>query len=894
MIAEFSFLATRARRFRSKLKLLLLKFRSKLVNNSINETFGLLSHEFLSSITSVDGTVSTAGLRYVAMAASYLYCTTKDASEDYLENEVLRLFKIFREHENIREFLKGAYIDFFSLKDIDASSESSTHMKVAAKFVCNLVQKFLFFPAAAKPPTFFPPLHLIPRNSTSYSTVVPSKLGHHDSADADAIALSNEPVVKYIWPCEYFSSVPLLHSAALTVSTNIGKRTFDDMISKSSSKEEKLRAEIHSLRQNQTELKKTIESKIDECRAIVKKEREKKKSKDSKHKAKLIKLEAIKQEKELREKEKENVKILKDQERQKREMERKLMREEERFKREEDRKEKLAEKSKENAKLPSFEDEAIKEEKAENLEGKGRKDRSKAASANVDVVIKKTKIEVPHYLSILSDLSGGGYYSLQSALHDPSRRIGIDSALNVIVPLRGWKYEEIGIDSENVSDHAWFDPRICAFCKLGEDDYVDCININLSPTCTDVEGMLTAQSLESDSIQNVKSNDDLLTLSQLETSESVQHNSQSVDLEYEPEILESSDERSAFYFYCLELKSKHNCEFSEEELTSRWKHLSEEDRRPYDELFAQAANSTIVQESVSLSVENLESGTSRKRERVRSSRFLEFEDLDFLDKKKPRMSNSQAAGSNSRQESKKNIKEEYDSKNLIKSSDIYGRMIPLPDGNSGHINCVRWCSDVVERSGYLSNAAELKNFSHLSRICAVCGQRRACIACEHSSCRKFFHLGCALSVGCKFSEARLSNESDSIYHEVYTFVHCPAHAESRLAKPFELTHIWKPSNPTRLMSVLDNVDDVDSNIFSEENGFIIGQQIAISRRLISSSFGLSFPSKLSQRAVRSGGICGSGVGFRGTARLFSLLANGQGKPCRFSDVHSIYHNFYVP
>ena len=89
------------------------------------------------------------------------------------------------------------------------------------------------------------------------------------------------------------------------------------------------------------------------------------------------------------------------------------------------------------------------------------------------------------------------------------------------------------------------------------------------------------------------------------------------------------------FFYCLELKSKHNCEFSEEELTSRWKHLSEEDRRPYDELFAQAANSAIVQESVSSSVGNLESGNSRKRERVRSSRFLEFEDLDFVDKKKP-------------------------------------------------------------------------------------------------------------------------------------------------------------------------------------------------------------------------------------------------------------------
>ena len=169
----------------------------------------------------------------------------------------------------------------------------------------------------------------------------------------------------------------------------------------------------------------------------------------------------------------------------------------------------------------------------------------------------------------------------------------------------------------------------------------------------------------------------------------------------------------------------------------------------------------------------------------------------------------------------------YETKRMVRAEELFGRIIPLPDGTYSHINCVRWCINVVERGGTLINAIPLKENIYQARMCCVCGQRRACITCSNKACAKFFHVGCAMTVGkaielfssplspfpfsllcilfllfpfsffshsfctliriisilfllfyssgCNFYEARLSNEDRESPHDIYSFMLCPVH-----------------------------------------------------------------------------------------------------------------------
>jgi hypothetical protein len=321
--------------------------------------------------------------------------------------------------------------------------------------------------------------------------------------------------------------------------------------------------------------------------------------------------------------------------------------------------------------------------------------------------------------------------------------------------------------------------------------------------------------------------------------------------------------KDALYFYALELGLDRIQ--NDDELKIKWDLLAKTDRDSFESLAVSESlrNTSIINSSVE---------SSRKRDRARSSRLQDFDDISVSDKKKYR--SSLTASSSTKAEPRKSTKEDYDKKSLIPVSKVYGRLIPLADGNFGHINCIRWCPNIIERGGYLYNAGSVKNFSHQMRSCAVCSQRMACLSCEFPACRKFFHFGCAVSVGCRFSEARLSTENGVGPHDIYNFMHCPAHADSRMTKPFQLNYLWKPTNPTRLFTVFDDSEEgIDD---SSMESVVATQQVAVSRRLVSSSFGLSFTTKNSQRAVRSGGICASGVGFKGTENLLGSLLQAKG------------------
>ena len=115
---------------------------------------------------------------------------------------------------------------------------------------------------------------------------------------------------------------------------------------------------------------------------------------------------------------------------------------------------------------------------------------------------------------------------------------------------------------------------------------------------------------------------------------------------------------------------------------------------------------------------------------------------------------------------------------------------------------------------------------------------RASITCAHATCRKFYHFGCALSVGCTFSESRLSTDSPKQSHDIYTLVFCPFHRDVKELKQFRLKEDWAPADPKRLIFLTEELDEKSPAL---DEDFENVMQAAVSKRLVSSSFGLSFP-----------------------------------------------------
>ena len=117
---------------------------------------------------------------------------------------------------------------------------------------------------------------------------------------------------------------------------------------------------------------------------------------------------------------------------------------------------------------------------------------------------------------------------------------------------------------------------------------------------------------------------------------------------------------------------------------------------------------------------------------------------------------------------------------------------------------------------------------------------RAPITCAQATCRKFYHFGCALSVGCTFSESRLSTDSPKQSHDIYTLVFCPHHRDAKELKQFRLKEDWAPADPKRLIFLTEELDD-KSPAQGQDEDFENVMQAAVAKRLVSSSFGLSFP-----------------------------------------------------
>lgn len=110
----------------------------------------------------------------------------------------------------------------------------------------------------------------------------------------------------------------------------------------------------------------------------------------------------------------------------------------------------------------------------------------------------------------------------------------------------------------------------------------------------------------------------------------------------------------------------------------------------------------------------------------------------------------------------------------VEENSMHGRLIPCSDESFVHVNCMRWSSHVLELSGLLQNAADIKSISRCS-ICYLCGQKGASVGCLSKGCKRSFHLECAQAIGGKMSENRLCSEVEVEAHTVVALYVCPEH-----------------------------------------------------------------------------------------------------------------------
>jgi hypothetical protein len=128
---------------------------------------------------------------------------------------------------------------------------------------------------------------------------------------------------------------------------------------------------------------------------------------------------------------------------------------------------------------------------------------------------------------------------------------------------------------------------------------------------------------------------------------------------------------------------------------------------------------------------------------------------------------------------------------------ITGRMLSLPDGSHAHVNCLRWSSDVVEKSGVLHDWNKAVDRCSQS-ICTVCGMKGATVGCSVRKCIRTFHLKCAIATYCHLFETKLVDEPLDAPFEIHALIWCPEHVDK--IDRSVMSHHWQPCDPPRLLT----------------------------------------------------------------------------------------------
>ena len=128
---------------------------------------------------------------------------------------------------------------------------------------------------------------------------------------------------------------------------------------------------------------------------------------------------------------------------------------------------------------------------------------------------------------------------------------------------------------------------------------------------------------------------------------------------------------------------------------------------------------------------------------------------------------------------------------------VCGRLLPLPDGSYAHVNCLRWSSEAVEMRGKLF--LDIADIKDVVKLCALCRMKGATVGCMVKSCKRLFHLRCALASNCCLMEARASNESADSPHAIYPLMACPEHFS--MIDRTTMNCQWVPEDPKRSLFV---------------------------------------------------------------------------------------------
>lgn len=453
----------------------------------------------------------------------------------------------------------------------------------------------------------------------------------------------------------------------------------------------------------------------------------------------------------------------------------------------------------------------------------------------------------------------------------------------VIKPLRGWNKNEFGVHKDDVSSLDWIDPRFCSFCRLGEDDMIDTANlygerVALHPV-SDEKDRYRAQETEVPPVDITSSgvaNEVVLCSTSNHTNVGMNDDS-NMEIVEPIDITSENHETAAPYGPLLPTMNSHEHYTSSSIITTY--------DLPSVDVSSSSSSTALPEDSSSVVIDetnftstlhkkpsesdffDVEVGSKRKSVRPKDHReFVSLENTQTWKRAKTKEGLEEIRKEKQRLEYEMMKNDMYDEVKMRRSEDIYGRLIPLPDGTYSHINCTRWCRNIVERHGVLNNAIPLKENVYAGRCCTVCGQRRAVLTCANKSCMKFFHYGCALSVGCVFAETKLSSEGINTSHDIYTFMFCPIHKGDIQSKPVDVLSDMATtipvSNPLRAITTLDQTE------FENSDGDIIAM---VSRRLVRSSFGLSFITATDDRAFRHGGLSSGGNAFKGTSRMLLTL-----------------------
>ena len=320
--------------------------------------------------------------------------------------------------------------------------------------------------------------------------------------------------------------------------------------------------------------------------------------------------------------------------------------------------------------------------------------------------------KVPYYVSIKTNSTGNyksNWFSTLATLHDikvkeqqplssssSSPSPSPSSQIASILPLRGWDASCYDV-SINASIN-WTDPRICFFCKLKEDDLIDSSGLYFD------HSKIKTNKPSLNCVEEVKDSEEKELPSSLAS-----NNQSSSFLDRMTTCIESSDTFSGGRGGGDGEEKRNAIDLEEivvEDLntaaTATATATAEEDKKPNPESIIESSDKSSLYNAVS----------TRKRERSLISRSGEFT-VEIQPRKKNRVYST-----------KQNKEEKVRDEKLISAETIYGRLIPLPDGNYAHVNCVRWRPGVVERRGTIVNTFSLKKNIYQSRPCVVCHQRR--------------------------------------------------------------------------------------------------------------------------------------------------------------------------